>query len=231
MKNKVTSRRKDKTLAICDFDGTVSTVDIGHEVLKKYSGDKWDDIDAAYCSGRIGSMEAYRLIASIVRIPRKDLEAYLSGLNSIDPYFEEFHRICRSRSIDIAIISDGLDFYIEDFLRRHGFPDLKFYSNKVVFTGRDRINIEFPRFNEQCGKCGTCKRMLLESMRKDYSRIIYIGDGYSDICPARQADLVFGKDILFRSCVKAGKECIYYRDFRRIIEEIRDREGSGPAEN
>jgi 2,3-diketo-5-methylthio-1-phosphopentane phosphatase len=221
----VDSNPRKETLIICDFDGTVSTVDIGHEVLKRYSGDKWEEIDAAYCSGRIGSMEAYRMIAAVVRIPRRDLVAYLSGLNSIDPYFGEFHRICRDRSIDIAIVSDGLDFYIEDFLRRHGFADLKFYSNRVVFRDRDRIDIEFPRFNPECRKCGTCKRILLESMREDYSRIVYIGDGYSDICPAQQADLVFGKDILFRSCVKSGKQCIYYRDFRRIIEELGEREG------
>jgi 2-hydroxy-3-keto-5-methylthiopentenyl-1-phosphate phosphatase len=70
--------------------------------------------------------------------------------------------------------------------------------------------------SEECGRCGTCKRSLLDRFRSDYDRIIYIGDGYSDVCPARAADQVFAKPILHEKCMKNGTPSLLYNDFGDI---------------
>lgn len=83
-------------------------------------------------------------------------------------------------------------------------------------SGKPRA-IEFPYANEACSRCGTCKSGILESCRADYGTILYVGDGYSDLCPAGKADLVFAKGILWtRLSAKARKGVRKYRSFRDV---------------
>jgi len=207
-----------KTLMLCDFDGTVSTRDVGHEVIKRFMAGDWVEIDEAYTAGEIGSMAAYRRIASLLRVSREEMEQYTSSISGLDPHFREFYRFCRGKGYEIKIVSDGLDFYIDFILKRYGFEDIEFHSNVIRFHENSSVTIEFPRFNEKCAKCGTCKSLLLQQYRRRYDTIIYIGDGYSDVCPSQHADLVFGKDILYEKCLSKEKACIYYRDFRDVRE-------------
>jgi hypothetical protein len=86
----------------------------------------------------------------------------------------------------------------------------------------DRIEFAFPLVSEECGRCGTCKRSLLDRFRPDYDRIIYVGDGDSDVCAARTADQIFAKEILYEKCVSNGTPCLLYDDFgdiRRSLEK------------
>ena len=44
-----------------------------------------------------------------------------------------------------------------------------------------------------------------------------VGDGYSDVCPARAADQVFAKPILHEKCLKNGTPSLLYDDFGDIL--------------
>jgi len=72
-----------------------------------------------------------------------------------------------------------------------------------------------------CGKCGTCKTAILKRYRLLYKNIVYIGDGFSDICASKEADIVFAKNILYEKCLEAGKECILYNNFKEIKEILK----------
>lgn len=209
-----------RTLFLCDFDGTVSSRDVGHEVIKRFMDGDWMEIDDAYTAGQIGSLAAYRRIASLLKVSRREMEEYASSISDVDPHFPVFHRLCRDRGFDLKIVSDGLDFYIDLILRKHGFRDIEFYSNVLRFHDDRRVTIEFPRYNEACAKCGTCKSTILKQYRSQYRRIVYIGDGYSDICPSQHADVVFGKNILYENCLNRNRACIHFRNFRDITEAI-----------
>ncbi len=208
------------TIVICDFDGTVSKRDIGHEVLKHFSGSRWVEIDRAYCSGKIGSLDAYSLIASFIKIRQDALESFLSGFEGVDPSFPGFYRFCREQGMDLKIVSDGLDYYIRNILRRENLADIEFYANGLEFGEGGSIRITFPFSNPECGKCGTCKSGILSALKHSYGRILYVGDGHSDVCPANLADLVFGKEILYRKCLSNGKSCIKYSDFGQVREYL-----------
>jgi 2-hydroxy-3-keto-5-methylthiopentenyl-1-phosphate phosphatase len=211
-----------ETLILCDFDGTVSSHDIGHELIKRFMKGDWKEIDESYTAGKIGSMAAYKRIEFLLKVSAEEMAAYALSLNTMDPTFAEFYRFCRDRGFDFKIVSDGLDFYIGLILKRHGLGEIEYFSNAIRFHGDRSVSIEFPRFNEECARCGTCKSALLLQYRENYSRIIYIGDGYSDVCPAQHADIVFGKRILYEKCRQKSKACIYYRDFRDIMNSLQD---------
>lgn len=209
-------RPESEVLVICDFDGTLSIADIGYEIIKRFAAPGWQEIDRAYCDGKIGSRDAYRQIAALIKASREEMIAFALRHGCIDPYFREFYQFLRSRGIAIKIVSDGLDFYIDAVLKENDLADIEFFSNVVHFHDNGKLFIDFPESNDECDSCGTCKSNILEQYRLTYGSIIYIGNGYSDVCPVKGADLVFAKDILYEACIKNGRDCTYYDSFDDI---------------
>jgi 2-hydroxy-3-keto-5-methylthiopentenyl-1-phosphate phosphatase len=210
------SRNHAKVLILTDFDGTVSTVDLGNEVITKFTTTSLGDIERDYVKGKIGSRIAYERIAERIKGSRQNMLEYILAKERIDPYFPEFHSITKDKGIDIKIVSDGLDFYIDAILDKHKLTGIEYYSNAAVFGEDDSFSIKFPSMNEFCARCGTCKSNILNSYRLIYDDIIYIGDGYSDFCPSRHADVVFAKTILFQRCEREGTSCMLFKDFSEI---------------
>jgi 2-hydroxy-3-keto-5-methylthiopentenyl-1-phosphate phosphatase len=213
----------EKTLILCDFDGTASPVDVGNRLLDRFTGDGWEEIDRDYCAGRIGSRAAYMKIAPLLRGTRTNMLEYVLAVAALDKDFEYFYHLCRQNGIDVKIVSDGLDFYIEALLVKHGLKEVEYHANCAVFEEDDRVSFEFPGVSDDCGRCGNCKRTILERCRPAYSRIIYIGDSYSDICPARDADLVYAKTVLYARYSNNGNHCIYFENFDDVIKSLHDR--------
>ncbi|MBN1664156.1 MAG: MtnX-like HAD-IB family phosphatase [Deltaproteobacteria bacterium] len=210
------AKPQPKTLVISDFDGTVSTVDIGNRVFNRFTGDRWNDIDRRYVLGTVGSKEAYLAGAPFFSGDRAEVLAYCLETGKIDPSFSDFYRFCRVNNFDLIIASDGLDFYIEAFLAAHGLSGIAFFSNRAVFENGGKLSVSFPYASEACGKCGTCKKAILENRRPAYDRIIYVGDGTSDVCPSKKADLVFAKRVLYEKCVEDETPCIRFENFRDV---------------
>jgi len=198
---------------LCDFDGTISTSDIGYNVIRRFAGDGWEEINRAYCSGEIGSQNAYRKIAALFRVTKEELLEYVLAYDYLDSHFIAFHRYCKEMGFDVKIVSDGLDFYIEALLNKYDLGEIDFYSNEVVFHDDGSLSVTFPWHNEECNRCGNCKTSILKRLSSDYERVVYIGDGYSDVCPAKYADVVFAKSILFEKCLENDMGCNHYRNF------------------
>jgi 2-hydroxy-3-keto-5-methylthiopentenyl-1-phosphate phosphatase len=210
------SSKSKKVLIITDFDGTISTVDLGNQIIKKFATASLGDIENAFVKGKIGSRIAYEKIAKRLKGSREKMLDHILSIERLDPYFTEFCSLSRDKDIDIKIVSDGLDFYIEAILHKYNLAGMEYYSNEAIFGADSAFSIEFPERNDFCGRCGTCKSRILNSYRLIYDNIIYIGDGYSDFCPSRYADVVFAKKLLFQRCEKEGTPCMPFDDFSEI---------------
>ncbi|HOG17713.1 MAG TPA: MtnX-like HAD-IB family phosphatase [Syntrophales bacterium] len=211
--------RGGRTLAVCDFDGTVCTVDMGNAILNRFSRTKWEEIDRAYCAREIGSLTAYRMLTPILRGSRKGMADFVRKNARLDPEFPAFVRFCRELGVDVMILSDGLDFYIETFLEQFDLQGIDYYANRLSFGKEDALDIDFP-YSSECGSCGTCKSGILLRSRAEYDTVVYIGDGFSDICPAREADCVFAKGVLYEACLRNGTACIRYEHFGDVIDAL-----------
>ena len=55
---------------------------------------------------------------------------------------------------------------------------------------------------------------------RDARRVIFIGDGRSDICPARNADIVFAKTGLLSYLRDAGIPCLAYDDLAVVVAAL-----------
>ena len=215
--------KQKKALVISDFDGTICTVDVGNKVLSHFTNKSWNDIDREYVQGSIGSREAYSRIAPLMAANAMRLNAYVLKLAKIDPFFARFYRLAKKKGVDVKIVSDGLDFYIRAIMEKHRLGEIEYFSNTVVFGQNDSLAFNFPQANELCGRCGTCKNKILNDYRLMYEKIIYIGDGHSDICPSRCADLVFAKEVLLKKCEEEGTTPYQsFHDFRAISEYLKN---------
>ena len=215
------SRKSEKVLIITDFDGTISMVDLGNQIINKFATASLGDIEKAYVKGKIGSRVAYERIAKRLKGSREKMLDHIMAIEKLDPFFPEFCSLSKDKGIDIKIVSDGLDFYIEAILAKYKLAGMEHYSNLAVFGADSSFSVEFPDSNDFCGRCGTCKSRILKSYRLIYDKIIYIGDGYSDFCPSRYADMVFGKKILYQRCEQEGTPCLPFKDFSEINNYLR----------
>ncbi|KAG7391681.1 putative phosphatase phospho1 [Phytophthora pseudosyringae] len=99
---------------------------------------------------------------------------------------------------EVKVISDGNTFYIESMLNHRELSQhvKEVFANRVehetLDDGRTRLRIR-PYHADHlephgCTWCPTnmCKGRILDSIRceKSYSRVIYVGDGTGDFCPA-----------------------------------------------
>ena len=123
----------------------------------------------------------------------------------------------RREGIKPVILSDNFTFIIETILKNNGLHGLKVYANGLKFRN-DRLIPMFPYSDRSCVRCAHCKKKNL--LRKDLRDkvIIYIGDGMSDVCPCRYANIVFAKDDLLDYFRKDKRLCLAFN----TIEDIKN---------
>ncbi len=210
-----------KALVLCDFDGTTCTEDVGSAMLNHFAANGWEEIDREYLSGKTGSRSAYLRIAPFLSGDAETISRFARYVGKVAKGFKAFYHLCEKKGIDVKIVSDGFDLYIDAILTRRGLAGIEFFSNALAFDQNGRISLSFPKENYLCGRCGTCKSNILNSYRLRYEKIIYVGDGQSDLCPSRHADVVFARDVLLEQCGQEGRPCIPFQDFYIIRQYVK----------
>ncbi|MBL0176824.1 MAG: HAD-IB family phosphatase [Ignavibacteria bacterium] len=205
----------------CDFDGTIVPQDVGDAFFERFSGPEWLEDTGKFRDGELTSSGLFARLVSRISGLTPDAVVRFSDSFSPDPTFRDFAAWTREREYPLMILSDGLDAYIAAMLSREGL-DIPFRANALAFNPDGSCAIRQPYRDEWCERCGTCKRnqMLVHSADRDV--IVLIGDGLSDFCAARHADVVFAKAELETYC---QRENISFRRFRDFTEVRADLEG------
>jgi 2-hydroxy-3-keto-5-methylthiopentenyl-1-phosphate phosphatase len=121
------------------------------------------------------------------------------------------------------IVSDNFKPIVEVILENHGIKGFPVFANRLEFH-KDRLLPSFPYRNPDCPFCAHCKKIhfMHDAISKE-NPVIYIGDGRSDICAARQASVVFAKDTLLEYFRKHGLPCIEFYDLSTVYEHLGER--------
>jgi 2-hydroxy-3-keto-5-methylthiopentenyl-1-phosphate phosphatase len=185
-----------------DFDGTITQADVLDELIVRYSrDDSWKRVEQEWQAGRIGSRACLAQQFDLLDISRAQLDTFLDQV-AIDPGTTTLVNLLRRLEVPVAILSDGIDFFIERILRRHGLDSLTVRANTLVLQD-GRWKLRCPWSSGACTVAAAhCKCASDEALRSAGRKIIYVGDGRSDLCPARGADLVFAKNAL-ATCLAA----------------------------
>jgi len=190
-----------KHAVFCDFDGTITRRDVGYNMFRHFSKGANAELVEPWKTGQISTRECLRLEAAMVKASEAEVYAYLDTFE-LNRGFDAFASACRETDLDLIVISDGLDFYIEYILKRYDLGWIPVVTNQGRF-GPDGLVVSFPHQNTSCQRCGSCKGERIGEYREragEPVRIAFIGDGYSDLCALEAADLIMAKKDLEEHC-------------------------------
>jgi 2,3-diketo-5-methylthio-1-phosphopentane phosphatase len=202
----------DKVVFV-DFDGTITKVDTCQAMVENFAKDGWQEIDKLWQEKKISTRDCANMTFQLFDATLEDIEKLVDSIE-IDEYFPDFLAFCCLQNYSLYILSDGYDFIIEKILKKHNLS-IPFFANQLIYDGH--FQIECPHHNVDCGLCGTCKSGLMNKLRKENQKVIYIGDGFSDTCPASKADIIFAKGSLYKYCLANNIKAIYFDSFRDIL--------------
>ena len=204
-----------------DFDGTISTTDIG-EAMFLYFGEKEKSIKFVndWIGQKINSSQLWKLLCGTVHnFDEIKFDEFLNTI-SIDLTFKPFVLFCKSEAFELKVLSDGFDYYIKKILKRENLMDLEVFSNKLIVHKNKNISPEFPYADEECTRCANCKRNHVLNFSSEEDFTIYIGDGFTDNCPAQHCDFIFAKDSLLKYCEINRITYFPYSNFNDVINKI-----------
>jgi 2,3-diketo-5-methylthio-1-phosphopentane phosphatase len=209
----------------CDFDGTVSTQDVGEQFFRTFAGEQADRSIPRLLKDEITMQEWLKELCEV--IPSIDRKEFLDFIDqfAVDPHFQEFVRFCKEQEIPVVVLSDGLDAYVGRVLANAGLKELPFFANHAEFQsihGRKKLSVSFPYTDAECHLCGNCKRNYMLNGSADEDIIVYIGDGYSDRCPVRYADIVFAKRQLIKYCQEQNITYFEFHHFGDILIRMKE---------
>ncbi len=103
-----------------DFDGTITRRDVLDELIVGYArDDSWKTVEELWQSGKIGSRQCLAQEFALVRISDPELYDFLQGIE-IDPGISVLIAILDRWRVPRAIVSDGIDSFIQQILSRNG---------------------------------------------------------------------------------------------------------------
>jgi 2-hydroxy-3-keto-5-methylthiopentenyl-1-phosphate phosphatase len=205
----------------CDFDGTVTEEDVSFLLLDTYLGPKWRDYLVEYTEGRIPVGTFNKRVFGMITADRQTMTDLVltSERVKVRSGFREMVEFCKQKSFYTGIVSNGLIFYIEAIISQLGIDGLEihaaeneFYPDgmKVKYIGPDGDELEVGY-----------KEAHTEALRKRGYDVIYLGNGRSDIYPARRSIHVFATGELLQKCREENLACIPFNDFFEVLDALK----------
>ena len=216
---------------ICDFDDTIAVENVAELLLEHFSKDgTWRQLKRQ-SREKLLSFKEYQEQAFIrTKASLEAMQTVVKEQATLRPHFRELWRYCRERDIPMAIVTVGLDFYVDALLEREGLKELPRYAARASFTPQG-MAFEYPYPwdgsgalpQDICLQWGNCKCSVLAMYKRKGHSILYAGDGRSDFCPAYMADQIFARSQLAQLCRENEVPYTEFQDFQDILDSLKSR--------
>ena len=207
-----------KTLVQCDFDGTITDKDASFFILDAFVEGDWRKLLAEYKERKISVGHFNTSAFNMVKASEQALLKVIEDKIKIRPGLHQLIDYCQRQSFKFVIVSNGLDFYIRSILGNIGLENLEVHAAETLFhpeglevryIGPDGIQLDSD-FKE------AYTRLFLS---QGY-RIIYVGNGASDIYPARLAHHVFARGELIARCKETKLKYESFDDLNSVVSGL-----------
>ena len=203
-----------------DFDGTITRKDVLDELIATFAVDEhWKAVEAQWQAGEIGSFDCLRQEFDVLRVDPEQLADFLQTI-PIDPGAAALFDTLRQCGVPVAVLSDGVESFIRPILGKIGVNDVTIRANRIERTG-DRLTLVCPHRVAECrSRAAHCKCASAAALGTPGRQTVYVGDGRSDLCPAREADVVFAKGALARILAGEGRAFVPFEtlhDVERVL--------------
>jgi 2-hydroxy-3-keto-5-methylthiopentenyl-1-phosphate phosphatase len=214
------AKRDLAPVVFCDFDGTISQLDVTDQILDQLAHPAWREIEREWVMGLIGSRECLERQMALVDAPAKEFHALIDSI-PIDPHFSDFCQFTHRRSLPLYIVSDGFDYVIRRIFKRAGVSrqfrnGSHLYASALRVEGH-RLFPSFPHSAEGCEHgCATCKPAVMRALSQGRRPVVFVGDGMSDRFALEAADVVFAKRQLLAHCREKEIACHPFDTFQDV---------------
>ena len=212
---------KPRLKVFVDFDGTITLEDVGEAIFRKFGDDeKVNQIIEDLLRDKISSRQCWdELCDSVNVVSKNELDKFID-LIDVDPTFLPFVKFCSDNELELVVLSDGFDYYIDRLFNKAGLTGIKYYSNKLFVNEKGILKAEYPYFDNDSPTSANCKRNHIINHSSDDDYTIYIGDGNSDKDAAQYCDFIFGKDALARFCSMERISFYPFNNFEDVKSKI-----------
>jgi len=203
-----------------DFDHTITMDDVGNRIYTYFSRGENEPLVKKWLKREISTHECLIKEAGLCRGTYDEFIAYVDKFE-IDHGFKNLIALCRGEQVPMYILSDGLDFYINRILSRYDIYDVPVYCNVAQFSG-NRMQVLLPYWTAKCASCGNCKGERIRKLKRQDDIVIYVGDGLSDLCGTKEADIIFAKDDLASFLQSESRNFIEYNDLYMVTDRLKE---------
>ena len=201
---------------LVDFDETASVDNVAEMLLARFAQDGWRDLRARFRAGEITLRPYQERAFALVSATTQEMAAHAAQNARLRPGFVELVASCAASKVPVAVVSGGLDFYVEAVLSKNGLGHVPFFSTGTRTQGGE-LRFFYPGATSACWQWGNCKCAVVQGFKQDGRRVIYFGDGRNDVCPAGKADFVFARSRLLEHCQRNGLPHAPLEDFHQVM--------------
>ncbi len=217
-----TNTLKNQPLAVLlDFDGTITTKDIGDQVVINFAEPGWAEALDRYRAGELNVRDLWSFEIGLLRKEREaEAVAHSIGMAEVREGFGELIEHCKSHRVLVEVVSSGMNFYVDAILDSHGFGDLARARPTVEYDDRGFGVMVMAEGLRDCGMTAMCKCDRVWRLRRKGYRVMFVGDGESDACVVSQADIVLATSRLREVCTSKGIEHTPFETFHDVLEVV-----------
>ena len=208
-----------KTLVQCDFDGTITEKDVSFLLLDAFAQGDWRRLLREYKEHKISVGEFNTRAFAMVKADKATLLEALKGKVKVRVGFHELANYCLRQGFRLVIVSNGLDFYINTILEDLGLENIEFNAAKTAFYP-EGMKVQYIGPDGKRLEDGF-KQAYIELFLKLGYRVIYAGNGDSDITPARYAHHVFATGDLLTYCRANNLDCKPFENFIDVVRYLK----------
>lgn len=202
---------------VCDFDGTITTEDTLDLLVQRFAPGVWETMEKGLLSGELTLTQAMEEEFRQVRVTEREVVEYVLGRVQMRGGFGEFVQWASAHHHELVVVSSGIRTLIDPILAAAGVPYLHTHAGDALFT-REGALLAFPPSPVGCSDdCGHCKRETIRAHAPFPGPLVYVGDGFSDFCPSREADIVFARDALATHLEGEGIRFHRFEDFHEVV--------------
>jgi len=207
-----------KTLVQCDFDGTITEEDTSFFLLDAFAQGDWRYLLQEYKEHKISVGEFNTKAFAMVKADKATLLKNLKGKVKVRAGLHELVQYCLRRGFRLVIVSNGLDFYIEATLKDLGLENIEVHAAQACFHPKG-MEVQYLGPDGKRLEVGF-KEAYIESFLNLRYKVIYMGNGDSDIAPAKYAHHVFATGELLAYCRENNLKCKPFENFVDAVREL-----------
>ena len=210
-----------KIALLLDFDGTIDERNIATLLLDKFAIGDWKQYMSMSSKGEMSFRESVEKEFSCLPSQREKLTAFVLREAKVRGGLHRLVDFCARRNFPAAVVSGGLDFYIQPILEKHGLGHIPCYCGGADFESGDRLKVVYDGVVPSCDAAGTCKCFQVGRYQEQGYKVALVGDGTSDMCASAQADYVFARRKLLEHCQELGLSHFPFETFDDVLDVLK----------